>query len=244
MIVPLMAAAVLYLTLFLLPRERAIGELREQVTTKQQYVIRSAGLPRTLQSARQELVSDVRYSMKFLRWAPVLYVSALTGSGMETLLPTALEISEQRNTRIPTSRLMSVFEKEHRLRHGDRPPRRAGLKFITQVSTAPPTFVFFARGSEKPHFSERRRIENRIRELMQELSQPVDCMEWPRQIDASVRKIHLKIWRGGEFRIVEFRWKELLKVEGHPAAQKRLYTKIGIGLSKFQTGGRNDGPRY
>ncbi len=43
-------------------------------------------------------------------------------------------------------------------------------------------------------------VEKRIRDLSQELGQPVDCLEWPQPFDASAKKIPLKLWRGGEFR--------------------------------------------
>jgi hypothetical protein len=69
-------------------------------------------------------------------------------------------------------------------------------------------------------------VENRIRKLAQELGRPVDCLEWPRPIDASAKEITLKIWRCGDFRTVEFKPRELLEVEGDPKVQRRLEERI------------------
>jgi hypothetical protein len=73
-------------------------------------------------------------------------------------------------------------------------------------------------------------VENRIHQLSAELSRPVDCLEWPRPIDANAKKIPLKIWRCGDFRTVEFRRKEMGDVEGDPLIQRWLGERIKEGL--------------
>lgn len=75
-------------------------------------------------------------------------------------------------------------------------------------------------------------VENRIRQLSQELGRPVDCLQWPRPTDAQFGQmmmagvVPLKICRGGEFQIIEFRRGELRDVEGDPEIQRRLGERI------------------
>jgi hypothetical protein len=75
-------------------------------------------------------------------------------------------------------------------------------------------------------------VEHRIRELAQELFRPVDCLEWPRAGDPTIARsfkagtIPLRIWRGGEFQIVEFLITELEDVEATPEIQRRLGDRI------------------
>jgi GTP-binding protein len=118
------------------------------------------------------LEERVREKLRFLRWSPVLRTSALTGRGIDSLLPTALQIFDQRQTRVPTSELMAIF-KEYETSGRDPSKRGPGVKFIMQVSVAPPTFLFFTRRDMKPHFSERRRIENSIRKIFPFVGNPV-----------------------------------------------------------------------
>lgn len=79
-------------------------------------------------------------------------------------------------------------------------------------------------------------IERRIRELSKELNRPVDCMELARPGDPTIARsfvahtIPLKIWRGGEIRIIEFRRSELRDVEKEPTIQHRLEEQITVAL--------------
>ena len=81
-------------------------------------------------------------------------------------------------------------------------------------------------------------VERRIRELSAELGQPVDCLEWLRPTDAlygqmmRARVVPLKIWRGGEFRIIEFKRSEFRDVEASKEIQGRLGERIREALRK------------
>ena len=92
-------------------------------------------------------------------------------------------------------------------------------------------------------------VENRIRELSRELDRPEDCMEWPRPGDPTIARsfktntIPLRIWRGEEFRIIEFRQTELRDVEGDPEVQRRLGERIKtilLSSSAFVTGAEEE----
>ncbi len=108
----------------------------------------------------------VRASLKFLDYAPVLFISALTGQRTRRVLEMALDIDEARHMRIPTARL-NRFAADAQIRHN--PPSRGGkrlkVRYVTQAAVAPPTFVFFVNDRELVHFSYQRFLENQLRQL-------------------------------------------------------------------------------
>ena len=111
-----------------------------------------------------EFTRRVRSELKFLAYAPVLFLSALTGQRASKVLSLAAEIQEQRVRRIPTAemnRLLGDLTARHDLRRKGRPLR---IRYITQVGVAPPRFVLFVSDRELVHFSYERFIENQIRE--------------------------------------------------------------------------------
>ncbi|MBC7231651.1 MAG: ribosome biogenesis GTPase Der [Chloroflexi bacterium] len=107
----------------------------------------------------------IRRQLKFIPYAPVLFVSALRGWQIDQILETALRVYEQRYQRIPTGQLNDLLQ-ESIARHS--PPSKAGkrLKFYyaTQPVVDPPTLVFFVNDSRLVHFFYQRYLENRIRE--------------------------------------------------------------------------------
>jgi GTP-binding protein len=108
----------------------------------------------------------IRSGLQFLDYAPMLFMSALTGQRARKVLEMAMEIDEARHVRIPTSEL-NRFAAEVQVRHN--PPSRGGrrlkIRYVTQASVAPPTFVFFVNDRELVHFSYERYLENQLRLL-------------------------------------------------------------------------------
>jgi GTP-binding protein len=107
----------------------------------------------------------VRSHLKFIPYAPILFISALTGQRVGQVLAAAVRVYQQRYQRISTSELNDLVQ-ESIFRH--HPPSKAGkrLKFYyaTQPAVDPPTLVFFVNDRRLVHFSYRRYLENRIRE--------------------------------------------------------------------------------
>lgn len=108
----------------------------------------------------------IRDSLRFLSYAPILFISAALGTGVKHVLPLVKKVYEERLKRIPTHRLnemMQVAWKEH------NPPsvhgKRLKMLFVTQAQINPPTFVFFVNNPTLVHFSYRRYLENRIRDV-------------------------------------------------------------------------------
>jgi GTPase len=107
----------------------------------------------------------LRAEFKFVRHAPVVTISALTGHGVAKVLPTALEVVGQRRTRIPTNELNRMLREVF----VEKPPpsykgRRLSLRFATQAASETPTIVLFVNDVELLHFGYRRYLENRLRE--------------------------------------------------------------------------------
>ena len=108
---------------------------------------------------------ELREALKFIPYAPILFISAKTGKRVDKVLPKALEVQETRHQRIPTSEL-NKWMRDVITVHP--PPSHNGLRvkffYTTQVTTAPPTFVMFVNKPEWVHFSYQRYLENRLRE--------------------------------------------------------------------------------
>jgi len=107
----------------------------------------------------------IHSQLKFIPYAPVLFISALKGQRIDQVLEAAVRVHEQRFQRIPTSELNELV-RESVARHS--PPSRWGKKlkfyYATQPTVDPPTLVFFVNDIRLVHFSYQRYLENRIRE--------------------------------------------------------------------------------
>jgi len=126
---------------------------------------------------------NVREHMKFLSWASVVTISALSGQRVQKLLPLAIKANEARDVRIPTSRLNEFFEREIRQRAGIIAAKtykgsRLHVQYITQIGVRPPTFVVFTAGGKAGlHFSFLRHLENRLREEFGFFATPIRIIE-------------------------------------------------------------------
>jgi GTPase len=132
-----------------------------------------------------EFERELRDKMKFLDWAPVITMSALTGQRVERILPLVIRADDARNRRIPTSQLNDFFERAiAQPRGGIAPsPAKGGMsrlkvQYLTQVRVRPPTFVVFTSGG-KPglHFSYERYLVNRLREEFDFFATPLRIVE-------------------------------------------------------------------
>jgi GTP-binding protein len=108
---------------------------------------------------------ELRWSAKFMTYAPIITISALTGLRVPRVFPMIQEVYRQYTTRIGTGLLNRVMT-EAQLKN--EPPlvkgKRLKFYYATQVSTSPPTFVSFVNFPDAVHFSYSRYLVNRIRE--------------------------------------------------------------------------------
>lgn len=109
-------------------------------------------------------VQDIRNRLNFMRYAPILFISALTGQRIERIFDMIQDVYEQSVRRIPTGLFNEVLSRitaalEPPTEHG----RRLKILYATQVAIAPPTFVFFVNEPSLMHFSYQRYLENQLR---------------------------------------------------------------------------------
>lgn len=107
---------------------------------------------------------DLESKLKFINYAPYLFISAKTGQRVHKVLEMAKECYDSYNRRISTGVLNEVINKAVLMKE---PPivglKRLKIYYVTQVGTKPPTFVFFVNDSNALHFSYERYLENQLR---------------------------------------------------------------------------------
>ena len=107
--------------------------------------------------------TQVRDRLKFLAYAPLLFISASTGRNTEKIFPVVAEVAAERRKRISTG-AMNRFLKHVDFERASVPmAKRVKIYYMTQASTSPPTFVLFTDRAVKLHFSYQRFLENQIR---------------------------------------------------------------------------------
>ena len=108
---------------------------------------------------------DLRTEIGFLQYAPVLYLSALTGQRVDRVTELVKFVVEQQTMRIQTSVLNELIRDATAV---NPPPTKKGkqlkILFITQADICPPRFVIFVNDPELMHFSYQRFIENKLRD--------------------------------------------------------------------------------
>ena len=108
----------------------------------------------------------VKEGLAYMPYAPVVFLSALTGSRVDKLFPMIQEVYTQNNSRITTGALNSVLaDATTRVQPPTDKGRRLKIYYMTQASTKPPHFVIFCNDARLFHFSYQRYLENQIREV-------------------------------------------------------------------------------
>lgn len=115
----------------------------------------------------------LRDSLKFLSYAPVLFVSATTGKGMEKILPAIEEVAGERRKRIPTGEMNRFLKTVDFERAGVPARQQIKIYYMTQAAVAPPTFILFTDRPVKLHFSYQRFLENQIRRAFGFVGTPI-----------------------------------------------------------------------
>ena len=110
--------------------------------------------------------NDIRRDLSYMTYAPVVFLSALTGSRVDKLFPMIQEVHRQNTSRITTGALNSILaDATSRVQPPSDKGRRLKIYYMTQASTKPPHFVIFCNDARLFHFSYQRYLENQIREV-------------------------------------------------------------------------------
>ena len=115
----------------------------------------------------------LRYALKFLHYAPVVFISAQTGKGTERIFPLLEQVATERRNRISTSEMNRFLDRVDFDRASVPMRQRVKILYMTQASVAPPTFVLFTNRAVKLHFSYQRFLENQIRRAFGFLGTPI-----------------------------------------------------------------------
>ena len=124
---------------------------------------------------------QVRRVLKFLDYAPVIFVSAMNGKNVKRVFETVERVAKERWRRITTGE-MNRFLKNVDFERASVPMRnKIKIYYMTQAAVAPPTFVLFTDKDVKLHFSYQRFLENQIREAFEFEGTPIWFKVQPRK---------------------------------------------------------------
>ena len=138
------------------------------------FVINKWDLIEKNTNTMKEFEEKVRQEFGYMRYAPVAFISALTGQRVDGLFPMINMCNEQSAMRISTGQLNDVLRDAiTRVQPPTDRGRRLKIYYMTQTSIKPPHFVLFCNDAELFHYSYQRYIENRIREVFGLTGTPV-----------------------------------------------------------------------
>ena len=109
---------------------------------------------------------DIRRDLSYMPYAPILFISALTGQRVNRLFELINYVNDQAAVRITTGMLNSVLaDAQTRVQPPTEKGRRLKIYYMTQVGVKPPHFVIFCNDKKLFHFSYQRYLENQIRSV-------------------------------------------------------------------------------
>ena len=122
----------------------------------------------------QKMTDDIRRDLSYMTYAPVLFISALTGQRVDKLFEMVNAVSNQNSMRITTGMLNNILEDATaRVQPPTDKGRRLKIYYMTQVGVKPPHFVIFCNDARLFHFSYQRYLENQIRAVFGLTGTPV-----------------------------------------------------------------------
>lgn len=121
-----------------------------------------------------ELHKKLENDFSFMKYVPILFISAKTGQRLDQLFEMIRNVNEQNSIRISTGVLNDILaHATARVQPPSDKGKRLKIYYITQPTTKPPTFVAFVNDKELFHFSYQRYLENQIRETFGLVGTPI-----------------------------------------------------------------------
>lgn len=122
-----------------------------------------------------QITKKIREEFKYLSYAPIAFVSALTGAKVQNLMPLIDEVHESCTLRVPTNVLNDVIM-DAQMMNPPKPHNGKQLRiyYASQVSVAPPNILIFVNEPELFHFSYKRYLENKLREAFGFVGTPIN----------------------------------------------------------------------
>ena len=107
----------------------------------------------------------IKNQLKFMAYAPVLYLSAKFGQGVDRIIPQVRQVYQERLKRWSTAEVNNVVQQAVAARNLPRKgSKQLKVLYATQAEVNPPTFIFFVNDAKLIHFSYRRYLENKLRQ--------------------------------------------------------------------------------
>jgi GTP-binding protein len=113
-----------------------------------------------------EYTTEIRRDLNFVDWAPLVFISAMTGQRAPRLLELAWEAQASRDRRITTPKLIEMVREAVQRHPRSEAGRQLKIYYATQADVRPPTFVFFVNDPKLVHFTYQRYLENQIRDTL------------------------------------------------------------------------------
>ena len=122
----------------------------------------------------RRMEEDIRRDLSYMTYAPILFLSALTGQRVNKLFDYIDAVAEKAALRVPTGMLNQVLaDAQARVQPPTDKGRRLKIYYMTQIGVKPPHFVFFCNDAKLFHFSYQRYLENQIRNTFDLTGTPV-----------------------------------------------------------------------
>jgi GTP-binding protein len=116
---------------------------------------------------------QVRDSLKYLEYAPLIFVTAAESKGIEEVFKKVELVARERRKRVSTGAMNRFLDKIDFQRASVPMNRRVKIYYMTQAAVAPPTFVLFTDRDVKLHFSYERFLANEIRDTFKFIGSPI-----------------------------------------------------------------------
>jgi GTP-binding protein len=124
---------------------------------------------------------QIRRNLKFLGYAPVVFISASEGKNLEKLIKALELVSAERRKRISTAQMNRFLETVDFERASVPHRQKVRIYYMTQAATSPPTFILFTDKDVKLHFSYERFLENQIRKAFGFVGTPIWIKNRPKR---------------------------------------------------------------
>ena len=121
-----------------------------------------------------KMTDEIRRDLSYMSYAPVLFISALTGQRVDKLYQLINEVADQSAMRITTGMLNNILEDATaRVQPPSDKGRRLKIYYMTQIGVKPPHFVAFCNDARLFHFSYQRYLENQLRAVFGLMGTPI-----------------------------------------------------------------------
>jgi GTP-binding protein len=156
-------------------QDAAIGGEADRAGRGVVIIVNKWDLVKTVDHTFVERFDDrLRHGMRFLDFAPILHISALTGERTTRVLETIDKVAAARRMRVPTPALNRFIEQVTAANPPVSPGRKhVRIMYAAQIGVAPPSFVFFTNVATTFHFSYERFLINKLREEFGFIGSPI-----------------------------------------------------------------------